>query len=56
MENPYMPYPVRIDNIEIATEDKSLKTFTFVFLNEGDEEKFSYQAGQFAELSIPRVG
>ncbi|MCG8685789.1 MAG: FAD/NAD(P)-binding protein [Desulfobacterales bacterium] len=56
MENPYMPYPVRIDDIEIATEDKSLKTFKFVFLNEGDEEKFAYQAGQFAELSIPGVG
>ncbi len=56
MENPYLPYPVRIDDIQIATEDKSLKTFKFVFLNEGDEEKFSYQAGQFAELSIPGVG
>jgi len=56
MENPYLPYPVRIDDIEIATEDKSLKTFKFVFLNDGDEEKFAYQAGQFAELSIPGVG
>ena len=56
MDNPYMPYPVRIDNIETATEDNSLKTFTFVFLNEGDEEKFAYKAGQFAELSIPGVG
>ncbi len=56
MENPYMPYPVRIDKIETATEDNSLKTFTFVFLNEGDEEKFAYKAGQFAELSIPGVG
>ncbi len=56
MENPYLPYPVRIDNIEVATEDKSLKTFTFVFVNPEDEEKFAYQAGQFAELSIPGVG
>ena len=56
MKNPYLPYPVRIDDIEIATEDKSLKTFKFVFLNEGDEEKFAYQAGQFAELSIPGKG
>ncbi len=56
MINPYLPYPVRIDDIQIATEDKSLKTFKFVFLNEGDEEKFSYEAGQFAELSIPGVG
>lgn len=56
MENPYKAYPVRIDNIEVATEDKSLRTYTFVFLNEGDEEKFAYKAGQFAELSIPGKG
>ena len=51
-----MPYPVRIDDIQIATEDKSLKTFKFVFLNKEDEEKFAYRAGQFAELSIPGKG
>ncbi len=56
MQNPYLPYPVRIDEVEVATEDKSLKTFKFVFLNDGDEEKFAYQAGQFAELSVPGVG
>ncbi len=56
MENPYMPYPVRIDDIQIATEDRSLKTFKFVFLNKEDEKKFAYHAGQFAELSIPGVG
>ena len=56
MINPYQPYPVRIDNIDIATEDKSLKTFRFVFLNKKDEEKFAYEAGQFAELSIPGKG
>ncbi|MDX2454868.1 FAD-binding oxidoreductase, partial [Desulfosarcina sp.] len=56
MQNPYLPYPVRIDDITVEAEDKSLKTFKFVFLNEGDEEKFAYQAGQFAELSIPGKG
>lgn len=56
MDNPYRPYPVRIDEIEIATEDKSLKTFKFVFLNKEDGEKFSHRAGQFAELSIPGKG
>ncbi len=56
MKNPYMPYPVRIDDIQVATEDKSLKTFKFVFLNKEDEKKFSYHAGQFAELSIPGKG
>ncbi|MCD6225222.1 MAG: FAD/NAD(P)-binding protein [Deltaproteobacteria bacterium] len=56
MINPYQPYPVRIDHVDIATEDKSLKTFKFVFLNKKDEEKFTYDAGQFAELSIPGKG
>ncbi|MBL4901642.1 MAG: FAD/NAD(P)-binding protein [Desulfocapsa sp.] len=56
MINPYLPYPVRIDNIVVESEDRSLKTFTFVFLDPKDEEKFSYRAGQFAELSIAGVG
>ena len=56
MNNPYLPYPVRIEDIEIATEDKSLKTFKFVFMDKADEEAFAYKAGQFAELSIPGVG
>ncbi len=56
MQNPYLPYPVRIDEIITETEDKSLKTFKFVFLNPEDEEKFSYKAGQFAELSIAGKG
>lgn len=56
MQNPYLPYPVRIDDIKIATEDKSLKTFKFVFTNPEDEDKFSYKAGQFAELSVTGMG
>ncbi len=56
MQNPYVPYPVRIDAIDVATEDKSLKTFRFSFLNPEDEDTFAYQAGQFAELSVPGQG
>ena len=56
MHNPYLPYPVRVDDIEIATEDKSLKTFKFVFTNPEDEDKFAYKAGQFAELSVTGMG
>ena len=56
MQNPYLPYPVRIDDISIETEDKNLKTFKFVFLNSEDEKKFDYQAGQFAELSVTGKG
>jgi sulfhydrogenase subunit gamma (sulfur reductase) len=56
LENPYLPYPVRIDEIITETEDKNLKTFKFVFINPEDEEKFAYIPGQFAELSIPGKG
>jgi NAD(P)H-flavin reductase len=56
MQNPYLPYPVRIDEIRTETEDKNLKTFRFVFLNPDDEKKFAYQSGQFAELSVTGKG
>ncbi|MDP2647127.1 MAG: FAD/NAD(P)-binding protein [Desulfobacterales bacterium] len=56
MQNPYLPYPVCIDEIIIETEDKNLKTFKFIFQEAGDETNFSYRPGQFAELSIAGQG
>ena len=56
MTNPYLPYPVTIDSIVTETEDRNLKTFKLVFNNPGDEEKFAYQPGQFAELSVAGKG
>ena len=56
MQNPYRPYPVRIDDIVVETEDKNLKTFKFVFLNPEDESRFTYASGQFAELSVAGKG
>ncbi|HMK64827.1 MAG TPA: FAD/NAD(P)-binding protein [Thermodesulfobacteriota bacterium] len=56
MENPYLPYPVRIDQIITETEDRNIKTFKFVFLDPKDEERFAYHPGQFAELSIAGRG
>jgi len=56
VQNPYLPYPVRIEEIITETEDKNLKTFKLVFINPEDEEKFKYQAGQFAELSVAGKG
>jgi len=56
LENPYLPYPVRIEKITTETEDRNLKTFKFVFLNPEDEKKFVYIPGQFAELSVPGKG
>jgi NAD(P)H-flavin reductase len=56
MENPYLPYPVRIDSVITETEDRNLKTFKLVFLNPEDETRFVHRAGQFAELSIAGKG
>ena len=56
MQNPYMPYPVRIADIFTETEDKNLKTFKFTFIDPADEDRFAYRAGQFAELSIAGKG
>jgi NAD(P)H-flavin reductase len=56
VQNPYFPYPVRIDEVITETEDKNLKTFKFVFLDPGDEKKFAYTPGQFGELSVTGKG
>ncbi len=56
MENPYLPYPVRIKEIITETEDRNLKTFHFEFIHPEDEEKFAYTPGQFAELSVAGQG
>ena len=56
MDNPYLPYAVRIDGIVTETEDEKLKTFKLVFVNPEDEGRFRYLPGQFAELSIPGKG
>jgi NAD(P)H-flavin reductase len=56
VDNPYLPYPVRIDSVITETEDRNLKTFTLVFINAEDERKFEYIAGQFGMLSIAGLG
>jgi len=56
LENPYLPYPVRIEEITTETEDRNLKTFKFVFLNPENEAKFAYIPGQFGELSVAGKG
>jgi len=56
VQNPYKPYPVRIDKIIVETEDKNLRTFRLVFLDPEDEKAFNYKPGQFAELSVAGCG
>jgi sulfhydrogenase subunit gamma (sulfur reductase) len=50
--NPYIPIPVTIEKAVIETDDRLIKTFDLVFRDKGDEERFIYLPGQFAELSI----
>lgn len=56
MNNPYIPYPVTIDDITIENESKDLKSFKLVFEKEEDRKKFSYKPGQFAEVSVLGMG
>jgi sulfhydrogenase subunit gamma (sulfur reductase) len=54
--NPYRPYPVRIDDIVIETEDGNLKTFRLVLEDERDRANWNHIPGQFAMLSLAGVG
>lgn len=56
MKNPYIPYPVRIADVRVETEDKSLRSFKLEFLNPEDAKAFDYTPGQFAELSVSGYG
>ncbi len=56
MRNPYLPYPVRIADVCIETEDNNLRSYWLEFLHEEDAANFQYIPGQFAELSIAGFG
>ncbi len=56
MRNTYIPYPVRIKETQVETEDKMLKSFWLEFLNADDAKAFDYTPGQFAELSVSGYG
>jgi NAD(P)H-flavin reductase len=51
-----MPYPVRIDDIVVETEDGNLKTFKLVFENEAHAKAWNHVPGQFAMLSLAGQG
>jgi NAD(P)H-flavin reductase len=56
LQNPYLPYPVRIEEIIVETDDRSLRTFKLKFLDPSHEKMFNYMPGQFAEISVPGKG
>jgi len=53
-ENIYMPYLMKID--KITYEAPGVKTFMLKFINEDDQKRFSFKAGQFGEYSVYGVG
>ena len=56
VRNPYKPYPARIEDIVLETEDGNLKTFKVVLEDERDRGAWSHVPGQFAMLSLPGRG
>jgi sulfhydrogenase subunit gamma (sulfur reductase) len=52
MENPYIPFLMRIEDVIFETEDRKIKTFILAFVRDGDRKRFSYVPGQFAEVSV----
>jgi len=43
---------MKIEEIAVETDDRTIKTFSLSFLNKNDEAAFEYIPGQFAELSV----
>ncbi|HID97879.1 MAG TPA: heterodisulfide reductase subunit F [Thermodesulfobacteriaceae bacterium] len=56
MVNSYTPFPARIDDILVETEDGNLKTFRIVLENQKDISKWNHVPGQFAMLSLAGRG
>jgi sulfhydrogenase subunit gamma (sulfur reductase) len=52
MENPYVPFLMRVEEIIVETEDENIKTFALSFVGKADAERFVYTPGQFAEISV----
>jgi len=52
MKNPYIPWPVTIEEVVVENELRDLKSFKLKFLKEEDAAQFTYKPGQFAELSL----
>jgi len=52
IKNPYLPYPARIEDVKVETEDGKLKTFRLIFEDDLLREKWEHIPGQFAMLSL----
>ena len=54
MDNIYMPYLMKIE--KVTYEAPGVKTFMLKFVNEEDQNKFTFTAGQFGEYSVYGAG
>lgn len=52
MENPYIPFLMKIEDVILETEDRKIKTFILAFTHDDDRKRFVYIPGQFAEISV----
>ena len=50
MENLYMPYLMKIE--KVTFEAPGVKTYMLKFINEEDQNRFNFKAGQFGEYSV----
>jgi sulfhydrogenase subunit gamma (sulfur reductase) len=53
-DNIYMPYLMRIE--KVTFEAPGVKTFKLKFINEEDQKRFIFKAGQFGEYSVYGAG
>ncbi len=53
-DNIYMPYLMKVERI--TWEAPGVKTFLLRFVNEEDQNNFSFRAGQFGEYSVYGAG
>ncbi len=55
-DNPYIPYSATLQSVTIENEARDIKTFRIAFQNPADRQRFDFQVGQFAELSLLGYG
>ncbi|MFP4005707.1 MAG: FAD/NAD(P)-binding protein [Candidatus Hadarchaeia archaeon] len=53
-ENPYIPFPAKVT--DVTQEYSQIKTFTLRFENEDKQSEFTYDPGQFLQVTVQGVG
>lgn len=56
MRNPWLPIPVRIDEVTTENDARDLKTFKLSFATDTDRKAFTFTPGQFGFVSLSGIG